>query len=175
VHYPDLIVDGRAITNTSDQDWHADWYKWSERVLGLRRSGITHGVTPAIFSKKAMIKLHGYLFQKANRSFKALARLVPDGSLPEELLRGWRSYLLRNIPWTEYALYNIYLEGMSLFDEYHFRGGEYAIYDTYNSAWYKETACDWDPDNLHPNSFFMVVQSRVGVSPEYIMKRLLLS
>jgi hypothetical protein len=172
VRYQDLIVNGRAITNTTDQDWHADWYRWSERVLDLERSGITHGVTPAIFSKKAMIKLHGYLYQKSNRVLKAVARLVPYGSLPENLLRGWRSYLLRNMPWTEYALYHIYLEATNLFDEYHLQAGENAIYDTRNSAWYEDTACDWDPGKLHENSFFMIVQSRVGLNPEYILKRI---
>ena len=38
-----LIRDGRAVTNTTSEDWHSDWYGWCERVLGMRRSGITHG------------------------------------------------------------------------------------------------------------------------------------
>jgi hypothetical protein len=171
VRYSDLVHNGRAVTNTTNEDWHPDWYRCAERVLGLRRSGITHGVTPAVLSKKAMIHLHDYLQAKSNILFKIVSRTVIRDSRSEHLLRSWRSYLLRNIPWTEYSLYNTYLEATELFDEFHFRGGPYAIYDTYNSVWDKHNACDWDPGRLNKDSFFAVVESFSGLTPEYVMKR----
>ncbi len=172
VRYSDLVQNGRAIVNTTNEDWHPDWYKSAEKVLGLPRSGITHGVTPAILSKKAMISLHDYLSSRSNIFFRALSRAARSGSLVENLAMSWRSYLLRNLPWTEYALYNTYLEAMNLFEEFHFHGGPYAIYDTYNSVWDKVNACDWDPGRLNENSFFTVVESYSGLTPEYIMKRI---
>ena len=172
VKFDALVRDGKGVTNTTTEDWHAEWYGWAERVLGMKRSGLTYGVTPALFNKMAMLKLHGYLTSQTSRPVRAIGRLMPSQSALEAACLSWRSYLLRNIPWTEYGLYNTYLENTNQFDQFHFAGGVHAIYDTYNSVWFAEHMGNWDPAKAHDESFFMVLQSRVGMRPEYILKRL---
>jgi hypothetical protein len=171
VKFESLVQGGRGITNTTTEDWHREWYEWSEKVLGMKRSGITHGVTPALFNRTAMLKLHEYLTRRTSAPIRAIARLTPSQSTFESVCLSWRSYLLRNIPWTEYGLYNTFLENTSQFDRYHFAGGVYAIYDTYKSVWFADRIGDWDPANVHADSFFTVVQSRLGIRPEYVLKR----
>jgi len=171
VRFEALVQGGRGVTNTTNEDWHAEWYGWSEKVLGMKRSGITHGVTPALFNKTAMLKLHDYLAGRTSTPIRALARLAPSQSALEAACLSWRAHLLRNVPWTEYGLYNTYLENTNQFERYHFAGGVYAIYDTYKSVWFADRIGDWDPAKVHADSFFTVVQSRLGIRPEYVLKR----
>jgi hypothetical protein len=172
VKFDALVHDGRGVTNTTTEDWHAEWYGWSEKVLGMKRSGITHGVTPALFNKTAMLKLQEYLERRTSVPIRAISRLAPTQSSFESACLSWRAYLLRNIPWTEYGLYNTYLENTNQFDQFHFAGGVHAIYDTYNSVWFADRVGQWDPSKVHADSFFMVLQSRLGIRPEYVLKRL---
>lgn len=172
IRFDGLVREGRAVTNTTSEDWHADWYTWSERVLGLKRSGLTHGVTPALFSKKAMLRLHDYLTARVGRPMRALGRLAPSHSPLESACLSWRGYLLRQMPWTEYSLYNTYLEATGQFDQFHIAGGVHAVYDTDRSVWFADRVCDWNPADAHQDSYFMIIQSRVGVTPHYVLKRL---
>ena len=78
--------------------------------------------------------------------------------------------MLRNLPWTEYALYHTFLERTGLFDAYHVLGGEDAIYA--NAVWMESQFDDWDPragdDAAH---CFSIVQSATRIPPERVLAK----
>ena len=173
VGYEDLVQDGRAIVNVRDEDVHPEWYKGAERVLGLNRSGLTHGVTPALFSRPAMLQLHDFLRGRVHRVLRRLGSLCRPGSTWRSALCDWRGYLLRNTPWTEYTLYHTFLEHAGLFDTYHVRRGGDAIYDNTLSVWQPDEFEALDLDRLlRGQAFFLVVQSNTGIPAAAVWKKL---
>lgn len=168
VLYGDLIIDGKALT-TIEEECHTEWYKNAERVLGLQRSGLSHGVTPSILNKHAIFELQKYLSQKINPINRFLSFFLPNNSIFRQVLVSWRSFLIRKVPWTEYSLYNTFLEGKNLFENYHIRGGRHTIYDGSESVWDKEKWINWDLERvLRRGSFFLVIQSNIEVPPHMI-------
>ncbi len=163
VRASDLIRDGRARTKRYPDDVHREWYEAAERLLGLRRSGLTHSVTPCLLSKAAVLGLHEWLCVRAARGSGRLASLARRYFVAG-LLFGWRSYLLRNLGWSEYALYHTYLEGLGLWEKYHYEVGDVGI--AWNSVWVKDDFELWKPENsfLGGDFFFSVVQSNTGVA-----------
>jgi hypothetical protein len=164
VHYDDLILEARAITGSTEEDEHPGWYKDAERLLGLHRSGFSHGVTPAILSKHAVLELQRYLGKTVNSILRIVSLLFPRSSMVYQILVSWRSLLIRNTPWTEYSLYNTFLEGTSLFGKYHIRRGGNAIYSRSASVWVDEHWISWSLEEcLKEKSLFVVIQSNTGV------------
>ncbi len=161
----DLIVDGRAISNRrTGEDFRAQWYESAERVLGMPRSGYVHGVTPALLSREAALLLQRYLALKAPSEWWhgfAARRL----GLRRRHLSGWRRYLLRSVPWTEYTLYFTYLEATGRYDDFHFPGaaGKETLYG--GSFWLADQDfAAWDPAEVFEAETpyqFMVVQSNL--------------
>jgi hypothetical protein len=164
VQYDDLILEARAITSSTEEDEHPDWYKDAERILGLHRSGLSHGVTPAILNKQALLELERYLGKTVNPILRVVSLLFPRSSVVSKILVSWRSLLIRNTPWTEYSLYNTFLEGTSLFGKYHVRRGCNAIYSRSGSVWVDEHWVSWSLEEcLKDKSLFVVIQSNTGV------------
>jgi Family of unknown function (DUF6492) len=151
--YDDLVADGRALVQTTPPN-HPEWNDDAERVLGLPRSGRQYAVTPAVLSVDGVRKLADHLQRRVRRR---LRRFV-----------SWRSYLLRNLPWTEYALYHTFLERTGLFDRYHVHGGPDAIYS--NCVWMESEFDDWNPAADFPGETFRfsVVQSATRIPPERV-------
>lgn len=171
VRHSDLIKNGRAIHKRFERDIHADWYRWAERVLGLRRSGFTHGVTPAILNRDAVMKLHEYLEGRVNTLLRAVSRALPLPSPLAQLASSWRSYLIRKRPWTEYCLYATFLEAMNLYEAYHVPCDEYAIYS--HCVWTTKDFEDWDPRKTlnEDNSYFSIVQSTAAIPPRLVAEK----
>jgi hypothetical protein len=164
IHYDDLILEARAITGSTEEDEHPGWYKDAERLLGLRRSGLSHSVTPAILSKQAVLDLQEHLSKTVNPVLRVVSLLFPRSSMVYKILVSWRSLLIRNTPWTEYSLYNTFLEGMNLFGKYHIRRSCNAIYSRSASVWVDEHRMSWSLEEcLKDNSLFVVIQSNTGV------------
>lgn len=156
----DLVQDGRALSVRYKSHIHRKWYLRAERVLGLPRSGWVHGVTPALLSKEAVERLQDYLSHRVHPVLRSLERLVTEQALLQDVLGSWRSYLLRNLPWTEYALYHTFLEANGLFEEYHFESKRQRMYGP--SVWCREDFLSWDPDKTFSGELdflFVVVQS----------------
>jgi Family of unknown function (DUF6492) len=151
--YEDLVRDGRALVQTTTPN-HPEWNDDAERVLGLPRSGRQYAVTPAVLSTDAVRRLADHLQRRVRRR---LRRVV-----------SWRSYLLRTLPWTEYALYHTFLEKTGLFDRYHVHGGVDAIYA--NCVWMESEFDEWQPASRgHDATFrFSVVQSATRIPPERV-------
>jgi len=172
VTHDDLIHEGRAITNVHEEDVHPDWYDHAERILGVARSGLTHGITPAVLSRSAVIRLHGFLAGRIGFLARTLASICPQGSRLRNLIRSWRSHLLRNTPWTEYSLYHTFLENAGIFDRYHVRRGSDAIYDNHNSVWFEQDFCDAAIERfMRSNAFFLVIQSNTEIPPDAIWEK----
>lgn len=172
VEYEDLVTSGRAIVKVSTNDVHAQWYSWAERILGGTRSGVTHGVTPAIFSRTAVLSLQSHLAAKVAPPLQKVAGLFPPG-LAQNVLSGWVSYLIRAIPWTEYSLYHTFLEQQTMVDRYHEYCDDNVIYDGRHSLWHNADIDSWSIGDLHPRAFFIVAQSNTGVPISLVKSRLL--
>jgi len=171
VRYEDLVRNGRAINRRNCENLHPDWYRSAERVLGLRRSGFEHGVTPAVLSRAGMLRLQEYLGRRAHPAFRAMRSVLPAESRLRDIVGSWRSYLLRNIPWTEYSLYMTFLEATGLYDTYHFDGGPEAVYAA--CVWYRQGFDAWDPASVLEarDSYFSLVQSTTGIDPRLVAEK----
>lgn len=161
--YGQLVSDGRAVVQTTPPN-HPEWNDDAERVLALPRSGRQFGVTPAVLSRAAVRELTAHLENRVDKRLRRLARRVPR-ERPRAVLTSWRSFLLRNLPWTEYALYHTFLEQTGRFDVYHVDGGYDALYS--NCVWMESEFGSWDPaaDATVP---FTVVQSATRIPPERV-------
>lgn len=169
VGHDDLVENSRAITHIHPGDVHPDWYADAERVLGMARSGVTHGVTPSVLSRDGVLQLHEFLATRVSRTPSALGALCPRGSRLRDLFCGWRSHLLRNTPWTEYSLYYTFLESTRTFDWYHVRRGREAIYDSDRSVWFKRDLAEVNIEEfMRGEGFFLVIQSNTGIPAEEI-------
>ena len=164
--YEDLVVDGRALVQTTPPN-HPEWNDDAERVLDLPRSGRQYGVTPALLSSEAVRRLTRHLAGRVDPRLRRLATRLPPG-LPRSVLAGWRSFLLRNLPWTEYVLYHTFLEQTGRFGRYHVDGGLDAIYS--NCVWMESQFEDWDPAADVPDATFRfsIVQSSTRIAPERV-------
>jgi hypothetical protein len=159
--YDDLVRDGRALVQTAPPN-HPEWADDAERVLGLPRSARQYAVTPTVLSRSAVSALARHLRGRVDPRLRRLERRLPRGRA-RALVGSWRSFLLRNLPWTEYAVYFAFLERSGLFDRYHLLAGEDVLYG--NCVWIESQFDDWEPQ---PRSPFSVVQSATRVSPERV-------
>ena len=141
--YEDLVRDGRALAEIT-RPHHPEWNDDAERILGLPRAERQYGVTPALLSRDGVLALQRHL----------------GGD--------WRARLLRELPWTEYALYNTFLEGAGLWDAYHRNGGERALAG--NSVWIGAQWPGWQP-KADGRYFFSVVQSATRVPAHAVAER----
>lgn len=155
----DLVRDGRAVCQRTRDDVHADWYAWSERVLGLKRSGFRHGVTPLLYSCDGMRALHAFLETRVNPLLRAAGH------------RGWRGLLLRQTPWAEHTLYYTFLEATGRYERHHVDLTGRALYDC--SVWEKGEFERWSPEPAFAadGPFFCLVQSWLGIPPRDVWER----
>jgi hypothetical protein len=134
--YDDLVVGGRALAQIT-KPHHPEWNDDAERILALPRSPRQHGVTPAVLARDGV---------------RALQR---------HLGADWRARLLRELPWTEYALYHTFLEGVGRWDDLHVSGGDRCIYG--NNVWLESQWRGWHP-KADGRYCFSVVQSATRAS-----------
>lgn len=165
--YEDLVPGGRALVQTSPPN-HPEWNDDAARVLGLPRSGRQYAVTPALLRGDAVAALARHLAGRVDPRARELALWLPRGR-PRQIVASWRSYLLRRLPWTEYAVYGTFVEATGLFDRYHVLGGDHAIYG--NGVWIESQFDEWDAEatfNRRDGFCFTVVQSATRIPPERV-------
>ena len=141
--YDDLVVDGRALAQIT-KPHHPEWNDDAERILGLPRSPRQHGVTPALLARDGVLDLQQHLGDD------------------------WRARLLRELPWTEYALYNTFLEGVGRWTDFHSNGGDRCIYG--NNVWLASQWPGWHP-KADGRYCFSVVQSATRIPAADVWKR----
>jgi Family of unknown function (DUF6492) len=141
--YDDLVRDGRALAQVT-KPHHPEWNDDAERVLALRRSGRQYGVTPAVLSRDGVLALQRHL----------------GGD--------WRVRLLRELPWTEYALYHTFLEATGQWTRHHVSGGDRCIYG--NNVWLGSQWPGWQP-KADGRYCFSVVQSATRVPATAVWRR----
>jgi hypothetical protein len=162
VTYHQLVRGYRALAQIEDINDHPDWYEHAERVLGFQNPGIGCGVTPAVLNKYAVIELLEYLNSRVN----PILRLFPSFwcKTLRDILKSWRSFLLRNTPWTEYTLYFSYLHKMRLFDKYHIMLNYAPFYDVWKSIWLRNEIKDRKIEDIFKSkSYFGIVQSSTEI------------
>ena len=165
--YEDLVPDGRALVQTTPPN-HPEWMDDAERVLALPRSARQYAVTPAVLARDGVRALARHLDSRVDPRTSALGARLPYGRA-RAIAASWRSFLLRNLPWTEYAVYHTFLEATGLFERFHVLAGEDAIYA--NAVWMESQFEDWDPRRTFDgrNRFaFTVVQSATRIPPEHV-------
>jgi Family of unknown function (DUF6492) len=165
--YDDLVPGGRALVQLSPPN-HPEWNDDAERVLALPRSGRQWGVTPALFSRDAVAALARHLETRVDPRLRRVAERLPAGRA-SDVAASWRSFLLRNLPWTEYALYHTFLEQTGRFDRYHVLAEDEALYG--NNVWIESEFESWQPSAGGP-FHFSVVQSATRVPPARVRARL---
>ena len=155
--YDDVIPGGRALLQTESREVHSRWWVDSAEVLGvdphLERIGM--GVTPAILSREACQGLIEHIEKRHGRV--------------------WYEVLLSRyaVDWTEYTLYELYLELSGRLDEFHVWPQDAArvqLHSTVN-VW-----SDGDLDQVDVRGLFgpenpglfAVIQSNSGVTPQRI-------
>ncbi len=158
IGYGDVTRDGRAWFCVRRTGVHADWLRWSERVLLRRGDGAHYAVTPSILVTDCVHRLLAHIV-----SLPAPARRSPWPDAATALLGRW--------PWTEYTLYGIYVTSEGLLETHHWLR-PIALYG--NSLWRGDDLAVWDPaqsfsrDSRH---FFTVIQSNAGFSPDAVLQR----
>ena len=165
--YEDLVADGRALVQTSPPN-HPEWNDDAERVLGLPRSGRQYAVTPAVLSRQAVAALARHLGERVHPRARELASWLPRGRAGQ-IAASWRSYLMRKLPWTEYALYGTFVEATGLLERLHVLAGEDAIYG--NAVWMESQFEDWDAAAIFGADAapaFSIVQSATRIPPERV-------
>jgi len=167
VRSTDLIKGGRALATRYVGSTHSNWYGWASRVLNVPAPRWRYGVTPMLIHTQAMLALQGYL------AYREPSRPTPRDELfscsSKSTKGNWRQYLLRNVPWTEYALYFTFLETMGMYDEFYCHGPTCG-----NCVWKENDFIAWQAAKSFTGSspyFFTVVQSNLGLPVADVWKR----
>jgi len=158
IGYGDVTRDGRAWFCVRRTGVHADWLRWSERVLLRRGDGAHYAVTPSILAPVCGPPPPP---PPARRPAPPARPRWPDAATA--LLARW--------PWTEYTLYGIYATSEGLLETHHWLR-PIALYG--NSLWRGDDLAAWDPaQSFTPDSrrFFTVIQSNAGFSPDAVLQR----
>jgi hypothetical protein len=178
----DLFDSTKALCHRYHSRKHDAWYAWAQRVLGMRRSGWVHGVTPTLLSRHAVGELTRHLnglpprpggwwprlAAGAQRIAGGWGRATERGDEPS--VHRWRRVLLASLPWTEYALYFTFLEGTGRFEHFHAHAPRSLAGDC---LWRSDRFEDWQPAARRNSSRppFMVVQSIARIPPHLILQR----
>jgi hypothetical protein len=163
----DLIKQGRALGLRYVGDSHRKWYDWASRVLNVRASRWMHSVTPTLVYTQAMLALQDYLAYRDGPG--SVPRVGFFSRTNEDTAGNWRQYLLRSLPWTEYALYFTFLESMGMYEEFYFPGALNG-----NSVWKRDDFVCWQPARSFVGRcppFFTVMQSNLGLDVTDVWKR----
>lgn len=171
-HPADFVKGGRALCDRYRSNVHDEWYLWSSRVLDLPPSRWTHGVTPAVLQRKAVLSLACYLENLEDQYDSGKERQLFSGRRPDGR---WREFLLRRIPWTEYTLYHNYLEATGQYYAHHFNSHEKSVHQGgRRSVWHKYDWPTWKPEEIFDGSarcHFIVVQSSMQIRVREVWER----
>ncbi len=153
----DLIRGGKALVSRAIKSEHAELYAQAEALLGLRRSGWVHGITPFLLNKWRVADLVDYLQMRFSDA--------PDGQ------GSWRRVLLGRRGWMLGHIYFTFLEAFGL-EERDYFPAEWNIAD--NCVWSSEDWADWDPAasfDEYSSFYFTVVQVGPDVPAEAVRRR----
>jgi len=175
VRYSDLIRGDRALGDKAPLDIHRGWYERAAQVLRVPSVSGWHNLAPTLLSRDAVLMLQKHLASRVHPVLRALSPVLVRQSALNNVVVSWRSYLLRNLPWTEYALYYTFLEAMNLYDRYHVVDPDTVLEG--NSVWKREEFASWDPRKSFcgrgkPNFFFAVVQSNLEIDAAQVWEKI---
>jgi hypothetical protein len=118
--YRDLVQNGLGRQHREPRAVHAEWWKRSARLLGVRASMTADGmgVTPLLYAREAARQLTVEL---------------------DRLHGNWLKVLKGAHLWAEHALYDLYLSKMNLWDKFHFAAPLYGP-----CVWHRDEFDRWD-------------------------------
>jgi hypothetical protein len=167
--FADLIVAGRAITAHCERAVHASWWKASAELLETDPMLSTPGmeVTPAILSVQVTRALMRYLEAKGQGPwYRGVVEFIDD-----QKARGLYQPQLSSPMPTEYTLYYLFAQKQGWAAKYHVES---------TSLWCRQQL--FRPEDLADctarvkaaaagTGRFFVLQSVLGVSPEWVWER----
>ena len=162
--HEDLVIDGRGLCQLDDADHHANWTRWSRRVLQLPAPARPYNVTPAVLSRAAVLELGQHLMARSSAFWRFVGGWFPEGAAGRRFGTHWTGQLLRKLPWTEYTLYFGYLDATDRFARHHALLPDRAIHG--NDVWFGEDFATWDPSVSFRSDapfHFSVVQGWTGI------------
>lgn len=124
-------------------------------------------MTPLLIHKQAMLALQDFLAYRARP--QAVANASQFSRTNKDSTGNWRQYLLRNLPWTEYALYFTFLESMEMYQQFYNTGSLAG-----NNVWSHDDYVNWQAGKSFAGSgppFFTVVQSNLGLPVPDVWER----
>jgi hypothetical protein len=169
----DVLRGGRALRQRDKLEYYPEWLAWAARVLQCPPLDYQPGLTPVILSREVLKLLAAWVERHVTPGSKRwrVARLA--GVLGARWrLTSWRGRLLASLPWTEYALYDTFLEREGLFDRFHFLPDDTLLLG--NGVWRAEAFDTWRPrtrDAEGRRLLFNLVQSRANIEPARVEAR----
>lgn len=191
----ELLPCGKAAYALTHPTPHMDWYRGSWRVLDVpaRNTQLEHNITPAILSREGVLKLAGFLDERAEGisrswSFRTLLQRRILAKRESRFAAGTRRWTLLLAAfaqwpldeWTEYSLYYSFLEETGAMEELHFRV-EKPLYDARISVQKKHkerfARVDWTSvfqqgqmtEEQRERPPFVIIQSVSNVSQEAVV------
>ena len=110
-----------------------------------------------MLNREAVHDLRAYISTERVKIFeRALARVFGVGRDLD-----WQFFLMRHLPWTEFALYLTFLETKGSFEQYHRDSGSVGLYDNDFSVWTNDDWEKWSPEAAFSEAnkgWFVIVQ-----------------
>jgi hypothetical protein len=155
----DLVRDGRALRPRNPRDTHPDWVEQAATALRVEALDYSASVTPSVLSREAVqrLALHATTLRSDRPKVRA-ASAVPG---LRRRLTSWRGRLIGRLPWTEYQLYDTFLQRCDHFDEFHVVDPDVTLYG--NCVWDREAFAAWRPSRPDSPFFFSVLQGALGI------------
>jgi hypothetical protein len=171
--FSDLVENGRAVVQSGESSRFSSWPVWATRVLEVSPPKPRHVFTPAILAADAVRRMTEMIASKPFGWRRCIAS--PLNAIGPRLKspKNWRSRLLFDLPWTEYALYFTYLDALGLFDRYHYEPKERRLFGSTLLA--SDDWSAWDPGiAFAPGQpfHFTVVQSNQHIPPDEVYERI---
>jgi hypothetical protein len=148
--YADLVQNNLARQHREPRAVHAQWWKRSARLLGVRASlsGDGMGVTPLLYAAEVTRRLTVEL---------------------DRLHGSWLEALKSNHLWAEHALYDLYLSKQKEWGKFHFAGQLYGP-----SVWHRADFDRWDTETTFSPAapwHFAVCQSNTEIPVEEVWEK----
>jgi len=164
----DLVREGRALRPRNPRETHPDWVEHAATALQVEPIDYSASVTPSVLSREAVHRLARHAASlRSDRTKVRAAGAVPG---LRRHVTSWRGRLIGRLPWTEYQLYDTFLQRLDHFDEFHVVDPEVTLYG--NCVWYPGAFDVWRPSPPDSPFFFSVLQGALDIPVDVIEARL---
>ncbi len=163
-----FLPRGRALSQWEYRTCHPNWWLASSRLLGMEatQTQMGLGVTPNILVTDVCRSLAGHLNTRSAENWwnyltsKEMLSAAPLGN-----------------SWTEYTLYNVFLENCGILSQYHWQFMECGgmMLHSSPSVWRPHEFENWNPDDAFSGKkpgYFLICQSSTEISVDKIWHKI---